>query len=202
MVVNATADFYLALNDAARTSIEQSTDDPTGLGSAQDRVDDLSRWRALLAERPDSVVFWHALNEVTVGLFLLASGLYRPAFVSLRLFLELSLASVHFSTNRLELAEWLGGVRDVHWASLSDSEQGVLSPRYAKAFFPELSESVLIYNAIGRKIYRELSEFVHGNHHTWGISDRSHSIPIYIRAGYPISPKLALLSSTRCACDS
>src|SRR5205823_6653593 len=75
---------------------------------------------------------------------------------------------VHFSANRLELAEWLNGARDVKWASLIDQESGVLSTRYADAFFPELRGSVKNYNAIGSKVYRELSEFVHGNQHTWG----------------------------------
>src|SRR5437762_10572024 len=84
--------------------------------------------------------------------------------------LELSLASVHFSTNRLELAEWLNGGRDVKWASLADGEQGVLSVRYADAFFPDLRDSVRTYNTIASKIYRELSEFVHGNHKTWGVT--------------------------------
>jgi hypothetical protein len=165
---NATANFYLSLNGATRTSIEQATNQPNELGRAQDRIEELARWRELLAEHPDALVLQHALNQATVGLFLLTSGLYRPAFVSLRLFLELSLASIHFSTNRLELAEWLGGLCDVKWATVSDSEHGVLSVRYAKAFFPELAESAPIYNTISRKIYRELSEFVHGNHNTWG----------------------------------
>jgi hypothetical protein len=169
MSTNPTGAFYLGLDDSARMAVHQSTVDPAELGRAQDRIQDLSHWRALLTDHPDNIVYQHALNEVTVGLFLLASGLYRPAFVSLRLFLELSLASVHFSVNRLELAEWLDGRRDVKWVTLADPENGVLSIRYCQAFFPELSETAPMYNAIACKIYRELSEFVHGNNHTWGI---------------------------------
>lgn len=169
MIENATANFYLSLNNAARAVIERSTANPAGLGSAQGRIEDLSRWHESLAEHPEMIVLRHALNELTMGLFLLTSGLYRPAFVSLRLFLEMSLASVHFSANRLELAEWLNGIRDVKWVTLSDREQGILSVRYADAFFPELRDSVQTYNSIACKIYRELSEFVHCNHYTWGV---------------------------------
>jgi hypothetical protein len=165
---NATTQFYLSLNEAARTSIEQATADPTELGNAQQQIDDLNCWGQVLTARPETVAFQNALQEATIGLFLLASGLYRSAFVSLRLFLELSLASVHFSVNRLELAEWLAGSRDIKWGALIDSDEGILSVRYASAFFPELSDTVRTYNAIGLKTYRELSEFVHGNHQTWG----------------------------------
>src|SRR5579872_7226888 len=168
MIINASTQFYLALNGAAHTAIGQATADPSQLGRAHQQIDELNRWREALEPRPEGIGLQHAISEVTVGMFLLASGLYRPAFMSLRLFLELSLASVHFSVNRLDLAEWLQGNRDVNWASLIDAEQGVLSSRYTAAFFPELRDSVRAYNSIGSKIYRELSEFVHGNHHTWG----------------------------------
>lgn len=168
MPSNATATYYLGLHDSVRTAIEQATSDPTEFGPAQQRIHEMNHWRELLLARPDTIVLQHAINEVTVGLFLLVAGLYRPAFVSLRLFLELSLASVHFSVNRLELAEWLNGTHDVKWSSLIDQDSGVLSIRYADAFFPDLRISVRNYNAIGSKVYRELSEFVHGNQHTWG----------------------------------
>lgn len=168
MSANATMNFYLALSESTRTVIGESTADSRGFGDAQQRVDDLNRWRTILAPRPESIVLQHALNEATVGLFLLASGLYRSAFVSLRLFLELSLAGIHYSTNRLDLAEWIDGRRDIRWGTLLDVEGGVLSPRYAQAFFPELRDSVSMYGEIAAKIYRELSEFVHGNHQTWG----------------------------------
>ncbi len=168
MPPSASTNFYLTLNTATRQAIEQATSDPTNVGQAQHRIDQLNQWREALSARPDSIVLQHAISEVTVGLFLLVSGLYRPAFVSLRLFLELSLASIHFSVNRLELAEWLSGNRDLNWSALIDDNQGVLSTRYANAFFPELREHVRTYNAIGSKVYRELSEYVHGNHHTWG----------------------------------
>ena len=169
MVDNLTTSYYLSLNAATKVTIEKSTSDPANIGRAQERVDTMNAWLRVLDPRPEAVVFRHAVNEATVGLFLLASGLYRPAFLSLRLFLELSLATIYFSANRVELAEWLNGAADVKWAVLSNEETGVLSLRYADAFFPQLRDSVRMYNTIASKIYRELSEFVHGNHHTWGV---------------------------------
>jgi len=165
---NATTSFYQRLNDAAGIVIASATADPGEIGRVQHQIDELNQWRETLANRPESVALQSAISEATVGVFLLVSGLYRPAFVSLRLLLELSLATVHFATNRLELAEWVQGRRDVRWSILINQEQGVLSHRYSDAFFPALGESVKTYNAIGAKVYRELSEYVHGNHYTWG----------------------------------
>lgn len=166
--LNPTAIFYAGLHDSVRLAMEEATADPTEFGPAQQRIHELDRWRGLVSMRPEAIVLQHAVNEATVGLLLLVSALYRPAFMSLRLFLELSLASIHFSANRLELAEWLKGSRDVKWSGLMDPDNGVLSTRYADAFFPELRTSVRNYNAIASKVYRELSEYVHGNQHTWG----------------------------------
>lgn len=94
-------------------------------------------------------------------------GLYRQAFSALRLALELGLGASYFSVHRLELNEWLGGRGDIKWSHLIDEDRGVLSPRFAKAFFPELTKEAEIFSNRTKQLYRELSEFVHGNHETW-----------------------------------
>ena len=76
------------------------------------------------------------------------------------------MASIHFSTNRLDSADWQRGVFDISWARLIDSDQGVLSPRYANAFFPELKADIEEYREQAKTLYRTLSEFVHGNQYT------------------------------------
>ncbi len=169
MSANATATFYLTLNDATRAVIGQSTTDPAKFGHAQQTVDDLNHWRKVLGTRPESIVLQHGLNEATVGLFLL-----RLDYIDL--------PSSHsgyswsyrciVSTARRIGSNWPSGWggRDVKWASLMDPDSGVLSVRYSDGFFPELRDSVAMYRGIAAKIYRELSEFVHGNHQTWGIT--------------------------------
>lgn len=167
IALNATTKFHLSLNEASAAVIKKSTDDPAEIGNGQEYINQLDQWLKAIPNRPESIVLQNAISEAAFGEFLLLSGLYRPAFTALRLFLEMSLASVHFSANRLELAEWFQGKRDVVWASLIDKENGVLSKRYTDAFFPELGNSVQSYNATGSKVYRVLSEFVHGNSQTW-----------------------------------
>ena len=136
MTLNATTRFHVTLNEASAAVIRAATADPNEIGTAQEQIDQLDQWSKAIQSRPESIVFQNAISEVATGAFLLISGLYRPAFTSLRLFLELSLAAVHFSANRLELAEWVQGRKDVVWSALIDPENGILSRRYASAFFP------------------------------------------------------------------
>lgn len=96
-----------------------------------------------------------------------AFGLYRQAMASLRLALELGFASVYFSANKLELQEWRHGGWDLKWGQMSDPECGVLSIRYARAFFASLTEEVNGYNGKAKAAYKTLSEYVHGNFQTW-----------------------------------
>ena len=94
-------------------------------------------------------------------------GLYRQAFFSLRLALEFGLATVYFSVHKIEHIEWINGKGDIVWSSLLDNDKGVLTKRFANAFFPELSDWIEDINVKARMTYRSLSEFVHGNVETW-----------------------------------
>lgn len=102
-------------------------------------------------------------------------GLYRQAFSSLRLALELGLGASYFSVHRLELSEWLDGRGDIKWHQLIDEDKGVLSARFSNAFFPELTGETKKVCGRAKTLYRELSEFVHGNHETWVASGLSIS---------------------------
>jgi hypothetical protein len=94
-------------------------------------------------------------------------GMYRQAFSSLRLALELGLSVVHFSVHKLDLIEWLEGRADIKWSELINEDNGVLSSRFTNAFFKELSSTTTEYKKKASTTYRKLSEFVHGNNETW-----------------------------------
>jgi hypothetical protein len=97
----------------------------------------------------------------------LVYGMYRQAFSSLRLAFELGLGVIHFSVYKLEHNEWINGENDIIWSKLIDEENGVISKRFSKAFFPELISLMGGYNKKAKNIYRKMSEFVHGNNETW-----------------------------------
>ncbi|RDU81788.1 hypothetical protein CJF24_14940 [Aeromonas veronii] len=102
--------------------------------------------------------------------FTLTLGLYRQAFSSLRLALEMGLAAIYFSAHRVELNEWIDGRIDIKWSRLVDEENGVLSQRFTKAFCKDLTDDVKSYRIKSISVYRQLSEYVHGNNETWEFS--------------------------------
>jgi hypothetical protein len=97
-------------------------------------------------------------------------GFYRQAFYSLRLSFELGLGVVYFSSNKLEHSEWIQGKSDIIWSKMLDVDNGVLSLRFSDAFFSEVSYLVKEYREKSTNLYRQLSEFVHGNYETWSKS--------------------------------
>jgi hypothetical protein len=161
---------YDGISEAARLVREDSLRDLTPLENAHAAVDEIRLWQEILGARPEASIFDQIVSGLELGLFALVSGLYRQAYGSLRLAVELTAGLSWFSTNRLELAEWQSGSRDLIWKEITNEEEGVLSPRFRKAFFPELNDERK-YNGLNKKLYRELSEYVHGNARTWAGPD-------------------------------
>jgi hypothetical protein len=124
---------------------------------------ELEGWAAAVGAGPEALLFAAVSKELQFALLAVAQGQYREAFKGLRLIIELTLQIVHLSANRLSLLEWLQGRMDTVWNQLIDDENGVLSVRYAKAFFPDLEDSVHHFRALAKALYRECSECVHGN---------------------------------------
>lgn len=110
-----------------------------------------------------------ACSQLESSCLALSLGLYRPAFISLRLSLELGLGAIHFSVNKMQHKEWINGSTegDIKWSSINNPDTGVFSSRFALAFFPELKPHISTYREIAKTIYRELSQYVHGNNETW-----------------------------------
>lgn len=131
-------------------------------------VADLERWLSVLAARPETKLLEGGIREYQFALLALAQGQYRQAFMALRLFFELSLCAILFSANELHLRTWLKGVRDLNWAAIVDKDAGVLSTTFLHVFFEEVSGYASQYRAIAETVYRECSEFVHGNANTQG----------------------------------
>ena len=106
-------------------------------------------------------------SQLEYSVLNLALGLYRQSFFSLRLALEMGLGAIHFSINKLEYQEWTKGEADIKWARLTNEDDGILSKRFANAFFPELNSFICTQRKKAVAVYRTLSEYVHGNKETW-----------------------------------
>lgn len=167
--------YYLSLSDSSREILSISLEKVSDLAEVHTFVGDILMWHKILSGRVESIVILeYAASEIQVAAFSLVSGLYRQAFSSLRLALELSLSAILFSTNELEFREWQRGEKDIYWSQIisqaeSGNQSGVFSQRYSKNFYPELERHLSLHNNLARSTYRKLSEFVHGNSETWSI---------------------------------
>jgi|AGTN01.2.fsa_nt_gi hypothetical protein len=161
---------YIELHDRLGTILQETLEDPESqmLAKHYAFVIELQEWHSSLEGRKENALFEESIREYQFAMLALMQGTYRHAFMSLRLFLELSLSSIFLSTNSLHLQEWIQGRFDTKWSSIVDAEAGLLSKRFARAFFPELVNFVDSHNGMAIKAYRECSEFVHGNFQTHG----------------------------------
>lgn len=119
-----------------------------------------------IAGRPECEVFDLSLKEYQHALNAVCHGNYRQAFTSLRLALELWLAAISFSSSEKDLRAWRARKQDIVWSNLIDKDNGVLSKHHIVLFFPEIEQHAATFRVICEKLYRECSEYVHGNHHT------------------------------------
>lgn len=126
-------------------------------------LNDYAIWLDVLNKRPELTIYNNAIKELQIAMLCNVLGLYQQAFMGLRFFLERNLVGVLFSANELELNLWRMGDRDTYWNEVMDKEKGVFSPKFSKAFFSGISAECPHFIAISLKVYRECSEFVHGN---------------------------------------
>lgn len=159
------AQYYRTLSTLATDIVDKSTTDDflTGLGEAHSGISELVDWTTALSPNFETRALKYAVREYQYALLFVVQGMYRAAYVSLRLCLEQGLAQIQFTANDLEFREWEMGIRDVSWSKLSNAENGVVSKRYATAYFPELEDSCIEFATKARALYRTCSEYVHGN---------------------------------------
>ena len=162
---SAITQVYHNLHEACAKILEESTQGDFARLLAESHVflHELERWIQVLARRKESHLLAVAAREYQLALLALAQGLYRHAFKGLRLVLELCLQAVHLSAHQIELHEWLESRKDTVWGVLMDENDGVLSVRFARAFFPELEADVRHHRSLAQQLYRECSECVHGS---------------------------------------
>ncbi|MBT78987.1 MAG: hypothetical protein CL587_01175 [Alteromonadaceae bacterium] len=125
--------------------------------------EDLNTWAELLKEGTDCTILISAIQEFELGFQAVVSGQYRYSFIAQRYFLEQICRFVYLSTNELHLRHWKLGVRDISWGSLVDKENGIFSRIFIRAFFSEVESEGDHLITVASKLYRESSEFIHGN---------------------------------------
>lgn len=156
---------YTIIGQSVTKILESSLKNPDLelLASNHSFIVDLGVWLEILKERPEKSIFDNALKEYQISILSNCLGMYQQAFMGLRFYFERSLVAILFSANEIELNLWKIGERDTYWSELMDDDKGLFSSKFCKAFFPELKDEITHFKAITKKVYRECSEYVHGN---------------------------------------
>lgn len=142
-------------------------------------VADYETWLYCIGKRPESLIYENAIKVYQDAFGCMLEGQYQSAFMGLRYCFERTLCGVYLSANELELRIWLSGQRDTYWTEIvgkegkqSDNdgkgydsyvEKGLFSTKFVMAFFPDLQDEIVHFRRMAVFVYRECSEFVHGN---------------------------------------
>ncbi len=160
------AEHYRGLLQHSKGVLEamlEDTDAVEALTVSHNYLLDYDLIKSAIAGRPEVDVLNAAVKEYQFALFALATGQYRHAFVGLRLFFELMLVTVQFSAHEIDYRMWAKDSKDINWNALKDPQSGIFSANFINAFNPAFAENSRQYSAIAEAVYRECSEFVHGN---------------------------------------
>ncbi|MEZ8142714.1 hypothetical protein [Enterovibrio sp. FF113] len=126
-------------------------------------VDDLNVWHEILKDKEDTTILISAIKEYEFSFQAALNGQYRYAFTAQRYFLEQVCRYVYLSTNELYLRHWKLGLKDISWGSIVDKENGIFSRTFIRAFYNEVEEEGTHMITLSSKLYRETSEYIHGN---------------------------------------
>lgn len=156
---------FSILNDMYREVIEQSfkSKHEAQLSEKFQFTEDLALWCKILSKHTDATLLISALQEYELGFQAAVSGQYRYAFVSNRYFIEQICKFIYLSSNELHLRQWKDGLRDISWNSITDNDSGIFSVNYIRAFYSEIDTEGKHILQLVSALYRETSEFVHGN---------------------------------------
>jgi len=160
-------DYFNNINTVSQNIFQETIKDTKNLGKIHHTSAFLYEFSESLFDPDEKELLKTISIQLETSAFNMSLGMYRQAFSSLRLAFEMTLGVVYFSINKLEHNEWLIGKNDIKWAKLIDQDSGILSKRFAIAFFPELTDDIMHTNGVAKELYRELSEYVHGNSETW-----------------------------------
>lgn len=160
-------EYYTKLNEESQDVFRQSINDKIKIGKLHHLSSCIYDFSKYITDKKEKGILENVSAQLDISNYNALTGLYRQAFSSMRLALEMGLACIYFSSVKIELHEWVRGQIDIKWSKLIDAENGVLSARFVKAFFEETISDLENFRETAGSTYRALSEYVHGNSETW-----------------------------------
>ena len=128
-------------------------------------TEDLENWINICGKESAKELFAEAQTNCIYSIYMCAQGLYKEAIISLRQCLEHTLFAIMLSTNDYRYRLWKLGQYDMSWAQLMDDQNGVFGKQFISVYANDIDSSRNIeFLNIAKAVYRECSEFVHGNY--------------------------------------
>ncbi|MEG3632464.1 hypothetical protein [Micromonospora palythoicola] len=153
----------LGLHSQAEVNIRSATGGHgRGLGQLLQLDLDILAWEKALTGRPETGQLTAARRELGFAIYAASIGLYLHAYAGLRVFLELSFASVYFSANELHRRRWVADRADFSWSAALDENDGVMSRPFVQEFSETAAEDAQKFAKVAARCYRHCSQFIHG----------------------------------------
>lgn len=128
-------------------------------------IEDLGVWIKCCNDFDNNLLVKEAQDDCAKSVIMCVQGFYKEAIVLLRQFLEHMLFAILLSTNDYNYRLWKLGKYDMPWAKIIDGINGVFGREYISIYGAGIDEERSIeLTAIAKNVYRECSEFVHGNY--------------------------------------
>lgn len=127
--------------------------------------DDLQNWISYCGKMKGMILVQESLNECIKSVYFCAEGFYKEAIVTLRQYFEHLLFAVFLSTSDFNYRLWLKGKYDMSWAKITDKDSGIFSVKFMELYADDIdSDRSMGLLDVCKNVYRECSEFVHGNY--------------------------------------
>lgn len=127
-------------------------------------VDDLQKWISYCDNLEDYILVKDAQTKCINSIYMCAQGFYKEAISTMRQFFEHMLFVVWLSTNDYKYRLWQSGEYDMSWTQIMDGQNGVFGKQFISVYANDLDEERSVeFLTIAKNVYRECSEYVHGN---------------------------------------
>lgn len=126
---------------------------------------DLQTWISYCGNLGEMMLVKEAQNECVKSIYFCTEGFYKEAITTMRQYFEHLLFAIFLSTSDFNYRLWRKGKYDMSWGRITDKDSGVFSEKFIELYADDIDSdrSIGLLNAC-KNIYRECSEFVHGNY--------------------------------------
>lgn len=162
-------DLYLNIHESLHKNMKKtfSSSYYIQITSANAFIDDFALWVKWIGEKYGIEIFELAISEYRTSILFCLQSLYKQAFTALRACLEHTMFGIQLSTNLYAYLSWKKSKKDVYWSEITNVDNGPFSQNYFSLFFPELHSSSQLILDLAKRVYRECSEYTHGNYTIW-----------------------------------